>query len=64
VLFHDILLRLRDGKTTVADWKYLMQQTPSQADDVSGFDCAVHLFPTVDSIAEHNINQRTTNSSN
>ena len=54
VLFRDILLHL---KTTVADWQYLMQPTPSQADDLSGFDSAVHLFPTVDSVVEHNITQ-------
>ena len=57
VLFRDILLRLRDGKTTVADWQYLMHQTPSQAEDLSVFDSAVHLFPTVDSVVEYNITQ-------
>ena len=57
ILFRDILLRLRDGKTTVADWQYLMHQTPSQAEDLSVFDCAVHLFPTVDSVVEYNITQ-------
>ena len=31
ILFHDILLCLRDGKTTVADWEQLMKQTPLQA---------------------------------
>lgn len=57
VLFRDILLRLRDGTTTVADWEELMQQTPSKADDMSLFLSAVHLFPTVESVAEYNITQ-------
>ena len=55
ILFRDILLRLRDGKTTVADWEQLMKQTPLQAEDLSAFDSAVHLFPTVDSVVEYNI---------
>ena len=57
ILFRDILLRLRDGKTTVADWEHLMKQTPSQVEDMSAFDSAVHLFPTVDSVVEYNITQ-------
>ena len=34
-----------------------MRQTPLQAEDLSVFDSAVHLFPTVDSVVEHNITQ-------
>ena len=28
-LFRDLLLRLRDGQTTVEDWKHLMKRTPA-----------------------------------
>ncbi len=34
VQFH-ILLCLRDGKVTVADWQHLMQQTPAYVQDLS-----------------------------
>jgi len=55
VLFHNILLRLRDGKTTVCDWQHLMKRTPSQSDDVSEFDSTVRLFPMVHAVVEYNI---------
>jgi len=29
VLFHDILLRLRDARLTENDWEQLMEQTPA-----------------------------------
>lgn len=47
VLFHSILMCLRDGKTTISDWEKLMEQTPSQV-DTSAFSSAVHLLPTVE----------------
>jgi len=57
ILFRNILLRLRDGKTTMCDWQELMKHTPSQLDDISEFTTAVRLFPTVQSVAEFNITQ-------
>lgn len=60
VLFRNILLRLRNGKTTVADWQELMKQTPHHV-DISTFSSAIHLFPTVQSVAEYNMDKlRTT----
>ena len=56
ILFRNILLRLRDGKTTIADWQELMKQTPHHV-DTSTFSSAVHLFPTVQSVAEHNMDK-------
>ena len=57
VLFRDILLRLRDGTTTVTDWEELMKQTPSKVDDMSLFLSAIHLSPTVESVVEYNTTQ-------
>lgn len=42
VLFREILLRSRNGHTTISDWDHLMQQTP-RLDDVTLFENAVHL---------------------
>ena len=55
VLFRNILLRLRDGKTT-SDWEELIKHNPALV-DVSSFANAVHLFPTKDAVVEHNIDQ-------
>ena len=52
IIFRNILLRLHDSKTTIADWQELMKQTPLHV-DISAFSSAVHLFPTVQSVAEH-----------
>ena len=57
VLFRDILLRLRDAKVTIADWKYLMMQTPTLVQDLSPFANALHLHPTVEAVVEHNVTQ-------
>ena len=54
-LFRDILLRLRDGQITMADWNQLMTQTPSRVSDMSPFTTALHLFPTVQAVFEHNL---------
>lgn len=56
VLFRDILLCLRDGSTTIADWEELMKQTPSKVDDMSLF-LSADLFPTVESVVEYSITQ-------
>ena len=57
VQFRDILLRLRDAKVTVADWKCLMTQTPTLVQDLSPFANALHLNPTVEAVVEHNVSQ-------
>ena len=57
ILFRDILLRLRNGQTTVLDWEHLMKQTPSQIEDVSSFQSALHLFPTVEAVVEYNLDK-------
>ena len=55
VQFRNILLRLRDGKTTVADWNHLMEQTPTKVHDLSSFSNALRLYPTLEAVVEHNI---------
>ena len=57
VQFRDILLRLRDAKVTVADWNYMMTQTPTHVQDLSPFANALHLIPTVEAVVEHNVAQ-------
>ena len=57
VLFRDILLRLRDAKVTIADWKCLMMQTPTLVQNLSPFANALHLHPTVEAVVEHNVTQ-------
>jgi len=55
VLFRDILLRLRSCEVTNNDWRHLMDRTPSNASDLLSFNDALHLFPTIEAVAEHNI---------
>ena len=55
VLFRDILIRLRNGETTESDWKHLMTRTPVNITDTYSFDNALHLFPTVEAVVEHNV---------
>ena len=57
VLFRDILLRLRNCEVTEADWRILMTRTPAQVSDESSFDDAVHLFPTIEAVVEHNVSK-------
>ena len=57
VLFREILLRLRDGQVTESDWKHLMTRTPAQVLDVSTFEDALCLFPTVEAVVEHNVSK-------
>jgi len=57
VAFRDVLLRLRNCQVTESDWKYLMTRTPANVSNVSSFDNALHLFPTVEAVAEYNANK-------
>lgn len=55
VHFRDILLRLRNGEVTIDDWKHLMNQTPTQVQDLFPFANALQLHPTVEAVVEHNV---------
>ena len=55
VMFRNILLHLRDGQVTEEDWQHLMNQTPAQVQDLEQFHNALHLYPTIEAVAEHNV---------
>ena len=55
--FRSLLLRLRDGDTTVDDWKILMSRTPTRVSNLTSFETALHLFPTIEAAVEHNISK-------
>ena len=55
--FRDVLLRMRNAELSVTDWEYLMSQTPARVQDKSSFDNALHLYPTVEEVVQHNIHQ-------
>ena len=40
---------------TVADWKHLMEQTPTKVQDPFVFSEALQLHPTVEAVVEHNV---------
>ena len=53
--FRDILMRLRNGDTTMEDWNHLMEQTPTRVQDQSPYVNALRLFPTVEAVVDHNV---------
>ena len=55
IRFRSILMRLRDAEVSVDDWNYLMKQTPTKVQDLSSFANALHLYPTVEAVVEHNV---------
>ena len=50
--FRDVLLRLRNAETTDADYRLLKGRFMDNPD--ATFQSAVHLYPTVDKVDEHN----------
>ena len=54
IQFRSTLIRLRDAEVTVDDWSYLIKQMPTIVQDMSSFANALHLYPTVAAVAEHN----------
>ena len=54
-LFRSLLLRLRNAELTVEDWKHLMTRTAGEVGDIRPFDTALHLYPTIEAVAEHNV---------
>ena len=54
-LFRSLLLRLRNAELTVEDWKHLMMRTAGEVGDIRPFDNALHLYPTIEAVAEHNV---------
>ena len=52
VVFRNILLHLRDGQVSEEDQQRLMKKTPAQ---IQEFHNALHLYPTIEAVAEHNV---------
>ena len=55
IQFRSTLMKLRDAEVGVDDWQYLMKQVPTKVRDVSSFANALHLYPTVEAVVEHNV---------
>ena len=55
VSFCNILLHMRESQMTEEDWQHLMKQTPAQVQDLALFCRALHLYPTIEAVAEHNV---------
>ena len=55
IQFRSILMRLRDAEVSVDDWNYLMKQAPTRVQDLSSFANALHSYPTVEAVVEHNV---------
>ena len=53
--FRDLLLHLRDGNVTQADWQLLLQRDPSKVSNRSDFADALRLFYDKESVAQYNI---------
>jgi ATP-dependent DNA helicase PIF1 len=51
----EILLRLRNAKVTQDDWEHLMTRTSSNISNLQEFKNAIHLYPTIEAVAEHNL---------
>ena len=52
--FRELLVRLRDGNSSLEDHNTLMQRTPERALNHAEFENALQLFPTTAAVAEHN----------
>lgn len=53
--FRELLLRLRDGKSTKQDWTDILARTHSNATDTDDFADAVHLFYTKEQVIKFNV---------
>ena len=54
--FIDLLPRLRDGTSTIADWKLLQTRNPTAA-NLIGFENALSIFNDNDSVDKMNLEQ-------
>lgn len=53
--FRELLLLLRDGKSTKQDWTDILARTHSNATDTDDFADAVHLFYTKEQVIKFNV---------
>ena len=61
VRFRELLLHLRDGTVSIEDWKLLMTRCLSRVDNPDDFSDALHLYPTREAAAAHNISKLRSN---
>ena len=52
--FRDMLLRLRNGQSTEADWNTLLQRTPTMANNSDEFTNDIRLFYKKENVAKYN----------
>ena len=55
IIFRNTLLHLREGNLSTSEWQHLMTRTAARVSDHSSFFNALHLLPTVEEVAEYNI---------
>ena len=55
VQFCNILLRVRDSQVTEDNWQHLMKKTLAQVQDLAPLCNSLHLYPTVEAVAEHSV---------
>jgi len=54
-MLRDVLRRMSNYEVMENDWRILITRTPAQVSDTSSFSNALHLFPTIEAVAEYNI---------
>jgi ATP-dependent DNA helicase PIF1 len=59
VQFRDLLLRLREGDSTVDDWKLLLTRQPSNVTNLCDFEDSTRLFYSNEQVANYNHEQLT-----
>ena len=62
IRIREVLLHLRDAKVTQADWERLMERRIEHVANKDTFNQALHLLPTVNAVAEHNLEKLRQNS--
>ena len=59
VKFRDLLLRLRQGQSTIDDWKLLLTHQPSNVTNLCDFEDATRLFYSNEQVGNYNHEQLT-----
>ena len=59
VNFRDLLLRLRQGQSTIDDWKLLLTRQPSNVTNLCDFEDATRLFYSNEQVGNYNHEQLT-----
>ena len=57
--FRDLLARLRNGQSTIDDWKKILDRQPSKVKNLDNFNTATRLFYNNKDVASYNYEQLT-----